>query len=166
MSKTNNAAYIFALAGMSKRYDYIAHTLCRNPDIEIAGSEKDIKNVLILMHAFAQLPTKSNTSSYYKALCFYIKLIKKIYDKQFLNVCDSDFFHNLIQKNSGSGGPVSGYITMLESMPHTAILKMKRTVGITKYPDLVYYAKLIIKESENKLYHDIIHVSPLKDTTQ
>jgi hypothetical protein len=172
MGNKKIGTHIFALAGMSKRYEFLAHTLCKNPNITIDAKENEVKDVLNLMYQFTNLPVASKKSKsdyeydkYYEALKFYYLLMNKIYEKQYLGRDDAKFFYNLIQKNSGSGGPVKGYIKKLESMPHTAVTKVKRQVLETSYPDLMYYGKLVTKNVNNVLYFDVVHSVPKQDTT-
>ncbi|ATZ80720.1 hypothetical protein BMW23_0674 [Bodo saltans virus] len=166
MSKANISSHIFALSSMSNRFDYVAYTFCKNPDIKIDASQSIVSHFIDLMKIFINLPVSKSTQNY-EALKFYLVLITKIYEKQYLGKCDANFFHNLIQKNAGSGAPVSGHIEKLATVSHTCKLNVKRFCATIRYPDLVYYSKIITRHNNenNTLYLDTMHLCPKEDTT-
>lgn len=107
----------------------------------------------------------------YQMITKYVELIRKVYEAQYKNNKDADYFYNLIQKNNHSGGPVSGTITAMESAPAHVQLNIKRTFGQSRknpskqFPDLIYRSKLITKQKTNILFLDVIAQVPDKDTT-
>lgn len=169
MSKFSVATVIFELAGMSERLEYTAHTLCRNPDITIDAEEKRVREVLGVMYMFCKIPVAKEMNwsqkNKYKMITKYVELIRKVYEAQYKNNKDADYFYNLIQENNSSGGPVSGTITAMESAPTHVQLNVKRTSAGKRFPDLIYQSKLITKQKNNILFWDVVAQIPDKDTT-
>jgi hypothetical protein len=176
MSKFSVGTIIFELAGMGERFEYIAHTFCRNPNINIDAEEKRVREVLGVMYMFCKIPTTTNMNWSQKKnhdmIIKYAELIRKIYEAQYKNNKDESYFYNLIQKNNGSGGPVSGTITSMESAPPYVQLNVKRTFGLSaenpskRFPDLIYQSKLVTENKNGMLYWNVFAKTPDKDTTQ
>jgi hypothetical protein len=154
MSKVNLGACIFTLAGMAERYEYICHTMCKNPDITIKSTKEDVEMLLTIMKAFSTLKLNKG-QKLPKEMSFFCTLIQKIYEKQFLDKIDEKFFLDLIQPGGASGGPVMGNILCLSATKSECSVSVLRG---TYY--LQYGAKIIIRKEGNILVHDVIATWP------
>jgi hypothetical protein len=175
MGQFSTGVVIFALSGMSERLEYTAHTYCKIPEIKIDAEDKKVREILGLMYLFLKIPTRDEMNysqrNKHNMIIKYVELIRKIYDAQFQNKKDEEYFYNLIQKNNGSGGPVTGTITFMESAPSYVQLNVKRTFGESstnpskRFPDLIYQSKLITRQKVGILTLNVVSKTPIKDTT-
>jgi hypothetical protein len=172
MQNCSLGTLIFGMASVGKRYNYIAYTRCKVPEITFSASQEEMDKILSILLEFKNvIPSKSKKRSEllecYKALLSYLTFLEKVFNAQFFNEKDEQYFHNLVQRNNMSGYQVKGTIRDMVDCPSESQVYVKRYVRgriLTQYPDLVYSSKLVSSKQGNNLIFDVVSCIPEKDT--
>jgi hypothetical protein len=170
MKNCSLGTMIFGMAGFGKRYNYVAYTLCKVPEIQFSAPREEMAKILTVLLEFKniktiQLKQYSEPWKCHKALLSYLTFLVKVYNAQYMNKKDIEYFHNLIQKNNSSGGPVTGSILDMNNCSSESQVHVKRVIENNQYPDLVYSSKLVSLKQGNNLIFDVVSCVPENDTT-